>query len=207
MKKRSRERQVEQTPKTQVAPEQAPTAPTAPTVEIKDYVETGVPHYNDGKGGRCSVCFEPMPCEKHAGPPKTCTICERPLPCPKHDTPVAALAGLEDGPQKSNALIENDDVPQPRTLAELHDRIVALRQPKPAYVPPPPTERQAERTRLEMEAGRRATERATAQQTARPATQPDRTQGVNTPVHRPADYDEYRGSFRSQGQTQSKDAR
>lgn len=150
----------------------------------------------------------PKPAVEH----RTCTICERPLPCPLHDKPAIDLS--DEAPQ-SKAIIEDaPDEPrqpepereQPRTLQELHDRIIELRQTKPAYRPPPPTERQAEQTRLEMEAGRRATERAAAQQVFRPA-QTDPTEGTNKPVFRPGDVDEYRGSFKSQVMTKSKDAR
>lgn len=192
MKKRSQERPVEQSPKTQVAPEQAPTAPAAPMVET----------------GLAPVAPPPVI--------KTCGICERPLPCPKHDRPVDALAGLQDGAPVLNALIEDApdvqeqekfDIPPPRTLAELHDRIREHRQPKPEYVPPPRTERQQAQLEAEMAAGRRATERATAQQAVRPQPVRDRTEGTNTPVYRPGDVDEYRGTFKQQAQTPSKDAR
>lgn len=155
----------------------------------------------------------PPPAEVKAPEIKTCTICERPLPCAVHDRPVAALANLEDGPQVSKAFIEEApekeefDLPQPRTLEELHERIRAHRQPKPAYVPPPRTERQQAQLEAEMAAGRRSTERAEARQAFRPPPQRDRTEGTNNPVKRPGDVDEYRNSFKRQVQTQSKDAR
>lgn len=148
-----------------------------------------------------------------ASEPKTCNICERPLPCPLHDKPAV---DLPDEAPKSTALIEDApdeprqqeprDRDEPRTLQELHDRIIELRQPKPVYQPPPPTVRQAEQTRLEMEAGRRAVQRAEASQSFRP-NQTDPTEGTNTPVYRPGDVDEYRNTFKSPVMTKSKDAK
>lgn len=59
---------------------------------------------------------------------------------------------------------------------------------KKEYVPPPPTDRQSENTRLEMEAGARASARAQAQLDSRPQPARDpRDPGPNTPVHRPND--------------------
>lgn len=59
---------------------------------------------------------------------------------------------------------------------------------KKAYVPPPLTDRQSERTRMEMEAGRRAQAKHQAQFDSRPgATRDPREGGPATPVHRPND--------------------
>lgn len=199
MKKRSQERQMptdqDQTPETE-----APQAAPAPTTET---IVTGIP---------------PALPPPEAPPPviKTCGICERPLPCPLHDKPVPALANLEDGAPPLKALVEEmEDVPEQEkfdhppasSLEELHERIRAARVPPPAYVPPPPTERQQVQINAEMAAGRRASERAAAQMAARPVRQSDPTEGTNTPVHRPGNVDEYRPGFRSQVQTKSKDAR
>jgi hypothetical protein len=59
---------------------------------------------------------------------------------------------------------------------------------KKSYVPPVPTERQSERTRMEMEAGARAAARHAAQQASRPIPARDpREGGPPIPVHRPND--------------------
>jgi hypothetical protein len=58
-------------------------------------------------------------------------------------------------------------------------------QPK-EYVPPPRTERQMSALQEELEAGRRAQQRAEAQQLAsRPPKEDLRKEGFTTPVHRP----------------------
>lgn len=177
MKKRFKERHVEQNP----TPQADQQAPTTPTVEA---------------------------------PPPVCAICDRPLPCPLHDRSVPALDALTDTPPASKASFEEApmeaekeeqfDVARPGTLEELHERIRAARAPKPVYVPPPPTERQQAQIDAEMAAGRRASERAQAQLDARPPRPRDQSEGTSTPVARPGNFDEYRGTFRQQGQTPNK---
>jgi hypothetical protein len=70
-----------------------------------------------------------------------------------------------------------------RLLAKLREH---ASKPKPAYVPPPMTDRQRERLEEEMNAGAKAVARAQAQQVARPIPPRDpREPGPSTPVHRP----------------------
>jgi hypothetical protein len=56
------------------------------------------------------------------------------------------------------------------------------------YVPPQPTARQLTQTQLEMEAGRRASERAAAQAAMYKKMEKDKSEGYTTPVFRPADH-------------------
>lgn len=150
---------------------------------------------------------------KPTAEPALCGACQHPLPCPLHDKPAIDLSDeapktkalIEDAPMPRE--VEKFDIDRPRTIEELHERIRAHREPKPEPPRPVPTERQQKQIDDEMAAGKRASERAAAQQAlARPrATEP--TDGTSTPVFRPGDVDEYRGSFKSQVQTPSKDAR
>jgi len=56
------------------------------------------------------------------------------------------------------------------------------------YVPPPPTARQMSQTQLEMEAGRRATERHAAQAAQYKQMERDKSEGYTTPVFRPGEH-------------------
>lgn len=61
-------------------------------------------------------------------------------------------------------------------------------QSKPKeYIPPPRTPRQMEALQEELEAGRRAQQRAQDQLAARPAPERDPNEGFTNPVHRPGD--------------------
>lgn len=60
-----------------------------------------------------------------------------------------------------------------------------LAQAKPAYVPPPRTERQLSQLELEQEAGRRAQAKQQAQWDNRPVPPRDTREGSSQPVHRP----------------------
>lgn len=55
------------------------------------------------------------------------------------------------------------------------------------YIPPPRTERQMSQLEAELEAGRRAQQKAEAQQAARPVPPRDPNEGFTNPVHRPND--------------------
>lgn len=85
--------------------------------------------------------------------------------------------------------------------------------PEKVIIPPAPTERQAERTRLEQEAGRRRIAVNEAQLayrnpgTAVPDARELAAQPTTTPVFRPNDFDEYKTTFKSPAQTVSKDKR
>jgi hypothetical protein len=179
MSKRFKVRQMEQTPKS------AEAAPEASAPKIEKPV------------ARCARCFEPMPCIEHDVPAIDLSD-EAPRP----------KAVIEDTPAGPEP--EKFDVPRPGTLEELHARILEQRKPKPEYVPPPPTPRQQARIDEEMAAGRRAVERHAAQAANRPVPVPSRqeaaAEGSSLPVHRPADFDEYKDGFRSAAQTRSKDA-
>lgn len=72
---------------------------------------------------------------------------------------------------------------------QLHDAILAHRnKPKPEYIPPPRTERQMSALAEELEAGRRAQQRAEEQQRSRPVEPTDASkEGFTTPVYRPGD--------------------
>jgi hypothetical protein len=70
----------------------------------------------------------------------------------------------------------------------LHDAIRANSQtPVADYIPPPRTERQMTQLEQELEAGRRAQQKAQAQQDARPVPVKDVSEGFTNPVHRPGD--------------------
>lgn len=81
----------------------------------------------------------------------------------------------------------------PRTLAELHAQILAKRaNPPPAYVPPAPTARQSEQTRLEMEAGAKAIGKHALQQAGRIIPPHDPREGNSgVPVQRTGEEQEY----------------
>jgi hypothetical protein len=140
---------------------------------------------------RCAVCYAPMPCAEHDRPAID-------LP----DDPPVLKAEVSDAPDM--VAEEPSGRIEPGTLEELHARIRAARAPKPEYTPPPPTPRQQAQINAEMEAGRRASERAAAQQANRPLPVKDPTEGSTSSVHRPGKFDEYRGSFKSPAQTASK---
>jgi len=63
----------------------------------------------------------------------------------------------------------------------------AERTKKPEYVPPPRTERQMSVLEAELEAGRRAQQKAAAQLASRPVPTKDPNEGFINPVHRPND--------------------
>jgi hypothetical protein len=71
----------------------------------------------------------------------------------------------------------------------LHDAIRAhnAQSAVKEYIPPPRTERQMTQLEAELEAGRRAQQKAQAQQDARPVPVRDLSEGVTNPVHRPND--------------------
>lgn len=72
----------------------------------------------------------------------------------------------------------------------LHDALrkhAAQTAPKP-YTPPPMTERQLSQREAELEAGRRAQQKAQAQFDSRPIEKPAPNEGFTTPVHRPGDF-------------------
>lgn len=90
----------------------------------------------------------------------------------------------------------------PRTLAELHEQIMAKRNnPPPVYIPPAPTERQSEQTRLEMEAGAKAVGKHALQQAGRIIPPHDPREGnAGVPLQRTGseqEYPNFRGDNRS----------
>lgn len=96
--------------------------------------------------------------------------------------------------EREQAVAENSARESP-TLIEvaaqgmdaLHAAILARSQEvPPPYVPPPRTERQMSQLQEELEAGRRAQQRAEAQQASRPVEKTDMgKEGFTTPVYRP----------------------
>jgi hypothetical protein len=63
----------------------------------------------------------------------------------------------------------------------------AARSKPKEYVPPPRTERQMSALEEELEAGRRAQQKAEAQQASRPVPPADPKEGFTTPAYRPGD--------------------
>jgi hypothetical protein len=92
----------------------------------------------------------------------------------------AALADVEE-PSIVNLAAQGQDA--------LHEALRAHRdRPKPEYAPPPRTERQMSALQEELEAGRRAQQKAEAQQANRPVEKSDlNKEGFTTPVYRPGD--------------------
>lgn len=77
------------------------------------------------------------------------------------------------------------------TVRNFMQSLHAARNPEPkVYTPPPVSERMAEQTRLEMEAGRKRVEEFDAMQASRPRPTPivDPREGTSVPVFRPADF-------------------
>lgn len=73
-------------------------------------------------------------------------------------------------------------------LQQMREHAATTAANKKTYVPPPMTDRQMERTQMELEAGRRAQAKHQAQYDNRPMPKPDpREAGPSTPVHRPND--------------------
>jgi hypothetical protein len=81
------------------------------------------------------------------------------------------------------------------SFPELEKQVLAARnQPKPEPFVPQITERQAEKTRLEMEAGAKRTAYFEEQERLRVLPPPDPHAPINTPVHRPGDFTPKMGS-------------
>ena len=82
------------------------------------------------------------------------------------------------------------------TWPEFEAQVMSARnQPKPEYVPPVPTARQAEKTRLEMEAGAKRTAYFQEQERLRQQIPPDPSDApLPTPVFRPKDFVPKHGS-------------
>jgi hypothetical protein len=106
---------------------------------------------------------------------------------------LARLKALSDAMQVQ---AEQANAPPELTIGELalqgHEAIEeAMRKhnaqpPLPPYIPPPRTPRQMTALEQELEAGRRAQQRAEEQQRSRPVEAPDMNkEGFTTPVYRP----------------------
>ena len=75
------------------------------------------------------------------------------------------------------------------SFPELEAQVMAARnQPKPEYVPPKPTPRQAEKIKQEMEAGAKRTAYFQEQEKLRQQIPPDPNEPTNTPVFRPKEF-------------------
>lgn len=99
------------------------------------------------------------------------TVAQSPEPIKLEQDEFVSIAGLAS--QGREALV-----------AKLRDHMEKS-APK-EYVPPALTERQMTRTQMEMEAGRRASERHAAQAAHRPQPKPEASDGYTAPVFRPA---------------------
>jgi len=76
-----------------------------------------------------------------------------------------------------------------RSIEDLHARIIAMRNEKPPeYVPPPLPAGIAEKTRLELEEGRKQNARQAAERAAAMVPKVEKSEGTTEPVYRPADY-------------------
>lgn len=79
--------------------------------------------------------------------------------------------------------------PADKRLREIHAQIIAQRNAKPpVYVAPPLPPGIAEKTRLEIEEGRKRNAMAEEAKATRPQPKPDKTEGTTTPVFRPGDF-------------------
>lgn len=122
-------------------------------------------------------------------------------------------AAVADNPQ--DQLISEAQMAELQRVAR-HDnvkrdftlKVLAARQPPPPDAPPPPlAPRVVDQTNAEIAAGRKMNEHHAALQARRPAqVQNTKVDGHTVSVYRPEEFDEYKASFKSQGQTVSKDA-
>jgi uncharacterized protein YukE len=133
--------------------------------------------------------------------------------------PQQALIEDDDSPVAPPPAPEPFSVQEPEKFAKVYEeatntnfqkdfvqRVLEARQ-QPAQAPSLPMQvapRVLEQTRLEMAAGREQVERVAAERASRQAPLPDKWDGKNTEVFRPGEFTEYKGSFKSQGQTPDK---
>jgi hypothetical protein len=76
-----------------------------------------------------------------------------------------------------------------RSIEEVHKQIIEMRNQKaPEYVAPPVPVGIAEKTRLELEEGKRQNARQAAERANALVPKPDKSEGTTEPVYRPADY-------------------
>lgn len=82
--------------------------------------------------------------------------------------------------------------PAARSIEEIHARILEKRNEKPPeYIPPPIPAAIQEKTRLEMEEGKRRNELAVAERAkaaAIPQPKPSHAEGTTVPVYRPGEF-------------------
>jgi hypothetical protein len=80
--------------------------------------------------------------------------------------------------------------PAARSIEEIQRQIIEMRnEPPPVYTPPPVPQAIAEKTRLEIEEGKRRNALALAERNrARPQPKADPTEGKTEPVYRPGDF-------------------
>ncbi len=100
-------------------------------------------------------------------------------------TPKAAATPAEATEQQPAATDKFDSIKND-FIRQVVERRMKRDEPPPP--PPPPTNRQLERTRLEIEAGQRAVAKAAAEAANRPQRKPEPTDGTTVPVFRPQDY-------------------
>lgn len=76
-----------------------------------------------------------------------------------------------------------------RSIEDVHRQIIEMRNQKPPeYVPPPVPAGVAEKTRLEIEEGRRQNARQAAERAAQAQRRADPSEGTTEPVYRPPEF-------------------